>query len=112
MRDDSPNDAARLDACEWLWKHLAHGTGVDASSDAAALLWPSSSAHVSTWDALLPLAGTSILRDTRPAPGSTDGVHSYTVRLQGANILLTHVLACVFSSYALLRGEVPEMTKE
>jgi hypothetical protein len=112
VRDNSPSDSVRADACEWLWKHLATGTGWGASSDAIAPLWPSPTLHATSWDVLLSHLGTSILRDKRPAPGTSDGEHTYTLRLQGANSLLTHVLACQLSSYALLRSELPEMTKE
>ena len=112
VRDNSCSDGDRLDACEWVWRHLGSATGVGAPNDAAAPLWASPSSHATTWDLLLKYVGTSIMADKCPAAGSTSGVHSYTLRVQGANPLLTHVLACQFSSYALLRSETPEITKE
>ena len=112
VRDSSCADGDKLDACEWVWEHLGRATGVGATIDSAAALWASPSSHAATWDLLLRHLGTSILADKCPAAGSTVGVHSYTLRLQGANPLLTHVLACQFSSYALLSGEVPAIMKE
>jgi hypothetical protein len=112
VRDSSLSDGARKDACEWVWNHLGRGTGVDTPNPALAPLWVSSSSHAASWDVLLQHWGTSILADKRPSPDTSNGAHSYILRLQGANPLLTHVLACVFSSYALLRGEVSEITKQ
>ena len=112
VRDNSCSDGDKLDACEWVWQHLGRATGVGPPSDVAAPLWASPSSHVATWGLLLKYLGTSIMTDKCPAAGSTSSVHSYTLRVQGANRLLTHVLACQFSSYALLRSEAPEITKE
>jgi chemotaxis protein histidine kinase CheA len=113
VRDNSPTAAARVDACEWMGEHLEKATGAGAPEGSPAPLWLSSSSYAASWDALLPYVGTSILRDTLPkaSHGHAGGFHSYTLRLQGANPLLTHVLACQFSSYALLRSEEPEISK-
>ena len=87
-----------------------HGSE-EAPEGSPAPLWPLSSSHATSWNALLPHLGTSFLRDKHPSHSSNDTVHNYTLKLQGANPLLTHVLACQLSSYALLRSFKPEVTK-
>jgi hypothetical protein len=109
VRDQTGDADARADACERLWEHLDRATL--SAADSPPALWNHPSLLVSTWDALLP-TGTCILSDQRPASTGSPAIlrRSYRLRLQGANPQLTHVLACAFSSYALLRQVQPDIT--
>jgi hypothetical protein len=109
--DQTGDVDARAAACEWLWKHLVKATQLLQAADSAPVLWNQPALVVDTWDTLLRPAGTCILSDKHPASRSTDQRRSYQLRLQGANMPLTYVLACAFSSYALLRHCQPGLTK-
>jgi hypothetical protein len=113
LRGDKATRAERVQICEWVWNHLLKAVPYPSDSvpAAAAPLWPEPSTIATKWTELLH-NGTRVIRDSRPMADAPNRgkYHSYTLRVQGANALLTHILACQFISYGHLRSEVPEIT--
>jgi hypothetical protein len=118
VRGENTDPESLAEVCEWLWAHLIKATGPAAANAASVSesstlpLWTDPASITKSWADLLRPVGTRIISDRRPASDSNVPFHAYQLLLQGANKLLTHIIACQFASYSLLRAQAPEVAKE
>jgi hypothetical protein len=109
VRDQRGPLAARAVALSWLWTHLTKASQQSSESKPALFLQPDVS--YGSWDELLS-AGTFIMNNKRPRLGVQNEASTYSLRVKGANGLITYVLACTFASYGLLRSVDPKLTQQ
>lgn len=116
VRDQLSDRTARADACARVLIDHLELTNVTIAEQKSgevrsSTLWPDQEKSFNNWDELI-AAGTHILKDSGPSASVDNGWHSYILCVRGANMQMTHILACVLSSWGLLRSQLPELTKK
>jgi hypothetical protein len=94
---------ARLKACDEVWELLA---AVDSSRDTESTdqLWSKSEVSDSWAELLAPLSEIMSDRGGDPSSG-----RSYQLRLHGMTPEVTHIIACLLTSYGTLRNREPDI---